>query len=80
MSVSDVLSQALRLTAGERAELAQRLLTSLEAAADGGGHDVEWAEEIERRALAYERGEISAEDWRDVMKELRSSLHEGRKP
>ena len=74
----DVMNQALQLPEKDRAELAQRLLLSLEPQDfdDATDAEVEAAEtaEAEQRAEAFERGETSAEDWRIVMARLRDSL------
>jgi putative addiction module component (TIGR02574 family) len=61
---TEVLEEALSLPPGERAELADRLLTSLDASL-GGRIDALWAAEAEERLDAFERGEIktvSADD------------------
>ena len=56
---TEVLEDALSLPPAERAELADRLLTSLDAP-----HDLRidglWAKEAEDRLDAYDRGEIKA--------------------
>jgi len=56
---AQVLEEALSLPPLERAELADRLLTSLDSSPD---HklDALWAEEAEDRLDAFERGEIKA--------------------
>jgi putative addiction module component (TIGR02574 family) len=76
VTVSSILDVALKLPKSERAELAHELLRSLDAQEDGEApsYEKEWAEEIERRAVAIEGGEMPAEDWRIVMKRLRDSL------
>jgi putative addiction module component (TIGR02574 family) len=56
---TEVLEEALTLPPEERAELADRLLTSLEPPADHRT-DRLWAGEVEDRLDAYERGEIKA--------------------
>lgn len=58
-----LIQQALDLPAEERAEVAERLLSSLEPPLSA--IDQLWAREAEERVDAYERGEIepiSAED------------------
>lgn len=57
-SVKDLLEQARALSAEDRAKLVDSLLESL----DSPLSDIEkaWAEEIEQRIAAFDRGEISA--------------------
>ena len=52
-----LLEEALSLPPEERAQLAERRLTSLEAAWDERIDEL-WAEEAEDRLDVYERGEI----------------------
>jgi putative addiction module component (TIGR02574 family) len=56
---TEVLEEALSLPPAERAELADRLLTSLDAEPDSR-IDKLWAQEAEDRLDAFERGEIKA--------------------
>ena len=62
---TEVLEEALSLPPAERAELADRLLTSLDAALDDR-IDKLWAQEAEDRLDAFERGEIKAVSAREV--------------
>jgi putative addiction module component (TIGR02574 family) len=54
-----ILSQALTLPPDERAELIERLLSSFEFP-PSKSIDEMWAEEVEDRIDAYERGELTA--------------------
>ncbi len=54
---TQVLEDALSLPPVERAELADRLLTSLDSSPDRKIDDL-WAQEAENRLDAFERGEI----------------------
>jgi putative addiction module component (TIGR02574 family) len=54
---SELLEAALNLPPEERAQMAERLLTSLEVPSDERIDEL-WAEEAEDRLDAYERGEI----------------------
>lgn len=54
---NEILEEALSLPAVERAELAERLLSSLDTP-DRQRVDELWASEAEDRLDAYERGEI----------------------
>ena len=56
---AQVLENALALPPDERAELADRLLSSLDTKRQRKIDEL-WAEEAEDRIDAYERGEISA--------------------
>lgn len=57
-----VLTVALELPEHERAEIAARLLESLDDD-DGEGVDEAWAREIERRCAALDGGEAVTSDW-----------------
>jgi putative addiction module component (TIGR02574 family) len=60
-----LLDQVLSLPEQQRAEIAVRLLESLEPEVQA---DVEaaWAEEIESRCAAVDAGTLSTSDWKDV--------------
>jgi len=60
-----LLDQVLSLPEQKRAEIAARLLESLEPDMPA---DVEaaWAEEIESRCAAVDSGALSTSDWNDV--------------
>jgi len=65
-----LLEEALKLTAYERAEVAEQLIASLDEVPDT---DVEqaWQEEIQRRLGQIERGEVKTIPWEEVQKRLR---------
>jgi putative addiction module component (TIGR02574 family) len=65
-----LLEEALKLTAYERAEVAEQLIASLDEVPDT---DVEqaWQEEIQRRLQQIDRGEVELIDSDTVMAELR---------
>ena len=65
-----LLEEALKLTAYERAEVAEQLIASLDEVPDT---DVEqaWQEEVQRRLGQIERGEGELIDSETVMAELR---------
>jgi len=69
VSLKEVEEQARQLTLHERAELAENLLESLHSAL----FDVEatWAQEIEDRIAAFDRGEIDAHAAEEVFAEAR---------
>lgn len=73
VSLTEVQRQAQELAAEERAELAESLLESIrEPIAD---IEAVWAQEIESRVSAYERGEMKAYAAEDVFAEARSLSH-----
>lgn len=60
-----LLTAALNLPDRDRADLAARLLESLEGPADSDV-DEAWAREIERRCAALDSGEAVSSDWKVV--------------
>jgi len=75
----EVLREALALPVDERADVAAELLASLD---EGGGEDpaeveAAWAAEIERRLAAVEKGQFSAQPWREAIEAIRQSLSQG---
>ena len=65
-----LIQQALGLPADERAEVAERLLDSLEPPLSA--IDQLWAQEAEDRIDAYERGEIEAIPAEDVFNAIKN--------
>ena len=68
-----LLTEALNLPNTERAELAARLIESLEARTDSDV-DEAWAVEIERRCAALDSGEAVTSDWSDVRRRIESEI------
>jgi putative addiction module component (TIGR02574 family) len=68
-SLKQIQDQARSLTPEERAQLAESMLESLHAPLTEV--EAEWAEEIERRVVAFDRGEIPAYPAEDVFAEAR---------
>ena len=66
-----VLEEALKLTAHERAEVAEQLIASLD---DEPDPDVEqaWQEEVQQRLQQIERGEVKTIPWEEVQRRLRN--------
>ena len=64
--LESVYRSALALTSQERAELVERILSSL----DREAIDRAWAAEAEERIRAYEAGELSARDADDVFRDV----------
>ena len=67
--LSEIESDARRLSTKERARLIRRLIISLESENDG---DVEqlWLDEADKRLAAYRKGEISARPGEDVFEAI----------
>ena len=68
-----LLDEALDLPDNERAELAARLIESLDAAAEDDV-DAAWAAEIERRCAALDSGEAVASDWNAVRERIEREI------
>ena len=64
-------AQALKLTASERAALAQRLLASLDEDAE---IEEEWAAEIERRIAEVESGAVQVIPITEALASVRAAL------
>jgi putative addiction module component (TIGR02574 family) len=60
-----VLDEALKLPPVDRAELIQRLFQSFDEC--DSEVDEKWAEEVESRLDAYDKGELTASSAEDVM-------------
>jgi putative addiction module component (TIGR02574 family) len=66
---TEILEEALSLSPTERAELAERLLSSLDTP-DRQRLDELWAAEVEERLDAYERGEIKTNPAKQVFDQI----------
>lgn len=77
-SMNAVLAEALQLPPEERAEVAKRLIASLDGPAD---EDVEaaWLAEVERRLQDVDRGTAKVEPWDAVRERLAARLRANRK-
>ena len=69
----EIESRALQLSAKERARLAERLISSLDEAADPQNETV-WLEEVERRLDELESGRVRAVPAEQVFKDARQKL------
>jgi len=78
MSRNAVLAQALELPPEERADVAKRLIASLDEPADA---DVEavWLAEVERRLQDVDRGTAKFETWEVVRARIATRLHTNRR-
>jgi putative addiction module component (TIGR02574 family) len=68
-----LLNQVLELPESDRAELAARLLESLDSGSDPVIDDA-WAEEIERRCAASDAGTNVSSDWNDVRQRIERDI------
>lgn len=69
-AVEDLYEQAAHLSAEDRAELAGKLLESIDDPSDVGVEEA-WAAEIERRIAEYRAGRVKTIPWSEV----RAHLH-----
>jgi len=61
-NTEQLLAEVLDLPESDRAEVAARILESLEDIRDNGV-DEAWARELERRSAAVDSGEVVTSDW-----------------
>ncbi len=66
-----VLEEALKLTAHERAEVAEQLIASLDDEPDPNVEQA-WQEEVQQRLQQIERGEVKTIPWEEVQRRLRN--------
>lgn len=71
-----VLQDALSLSEQERAEIAARLIESLEVGPETEPAEVEaaWAAEIERRCNALDTGTTGATSWDDLRRRIKAEI------
>jgi putative addiction module component (TIGR02574 family) len=69
----ELLSKALRLPEHDRAELARRLLESLDADRSDDVNEA-WLTEIERRCAAVDAGEAVTSDWEDFRRRIEREI------
>ncbi len=79
---ADLIDRSLSLSEAERAELAHRLLVSLEPSAPESAEEVEaaWAAELARRVEQLNRGEVKMVPWSEAEARIRESLKKARRP
>ena len=69
-TVDAILNQALELTASERSDVVEKLLSSLDT--PDSTIDSIWAKEADARVEAFDRGEISSNSAEAVFKKYRN--------
>jgi putative addiction module component (TIGR02574 family) len=72
-NAADLLQRALDLPADDRLALATELLNSVEGPEDDDWNQA-WAQELDRRSAAVERGEEPLESWDSVAARIRADL------
>jgi len=73
----ELLSDVLRLSPKERAEVAHKLLLSLEEAPEDPEAKAEWGQELERRAREVLDGTVKTVPWEEVEAHLTGRLRQG---
>lgn len=68
-----VLEEALQLSESERAEVAAKLISSLERDADDDV-DEAWTREIERRCAELDAGTAVTSDWDEVRRRIEANV------
>ena len=68
-----LLAEVLELPKQERAELAARILESLEDHQDADV-DEAWAKELERRCQAVDSGEVVTSDWNELRRRIEHDI------
>jgi putative addiction module component (TIGR02574 family) len=75
-AADEILRGALTLSDADRAEVAARLLESLDESADTSPAEIEaaWAAEIERRCAALDSGETTTTAWAEVQQKIEAEI------
>lgn len=68
-----LLDEALRLPEGDRADIAAKLIESLDGEPETDV-DAAWAKEIERRCAAVDSGEAVTSDWETVRSRIEREI------
>jgi putative addiction module component (TIGR02574 family) len=71
LKVDEAVRQALKLDEHDRAEVAARLLDSLEQ--EDAEEDDAWVAELERRAMELESGAVRGISWEELQERLHAS-------
>jgi putative addiction module component (TIGR02574 family) len=76
VTAEKVLQDALVLSDLERAEIATRLIESLDAAVETEAVSIEeaWAEEIERRCAALDAGTTGTINWPEARRRIETEI------
>jgi putative addiction module component (TIGR02574 family) len=74
----DLLSDVLRLPPEERAEVAHKLLLSLEEEGEDSEARAEWSEELERRAREVLDGSVKTVLWEQIEERISARVGQRR--
>lgn len=74
LNVKEIEEQVRRLSSHERAQLAERLINSLDAEEEDPEAEKLWIQEAERRYREYKEGKIKTKQAELVFKEAHSKL------
>ncbi len=69
--IEKIIEQALQLSPKDRAVIAEHLISSLETITDSGV-EAAWQQEIQRRVMEIEKGEVACIPWEEVRERLRN--------
>lgn len=71
-----LLQEALALSERERADIAARLIESLDTVGEDEIAEIEaaWAAEIERRCIALDNGTTGTTAWEDVRRQIKAEI------
>jgi len=72
-TLAELEAEALHLPVEQRAQLAERLLASLDEVGEAEAERL-WADEAERRFQEYRQGKISSRPAADVMRDARRRI------
>jgi putative addiction module component (TIGR02574 family) len=67
---NDLLDRALRLSESQRADLAGRLIESLDQPSDEEGIEAAWSDEIRDRLDQIDSGEVEAVPWEEAKRRI----------
>jgi putative addiction module component (TIGR02574 family) len=76
-AAKQIIEAALKLDPADRVKVAQELLESVDAGANGG-LDAKWIEELEQRAQETDAGRGDFLSWPEARREIESSLRRSR--
>ncbi len=74
MSFAELMSKALKLPCKDRAELARRLIESLDLSPAEAIVEEAWNAEINRRLDRLDRGDAKLIDWRESVERARRAI------
>ena len=79
-TTDDLLARALELPEADRADLAYRLILSLDSEEPDPDWEASWKTEIESRLRALDEGRTTLIPWEEVRDRIRQSLSRGQRP